>query len=235
MGVGVGGTTGDDCFTPDTIVSMSDGTTKRIVDVQLGEYVFNYNKTSLNKVMFIEIVFDTHWKTLFTPSNEFPPFATDNHPLYINETLSALDPDDSYRMYPWLGKMNKIDATKIIPATGNKVYNLWVDGDNTYIVNGFGTVSGIGDGGFIRHLVEDGLLSYDDAMDLLNRLTPSGIADTLILHGAYLANIGLGKLHNKTLNKFLVKIRSKTGKRRPIISIALKLIGFIASIKGWKK
>jgi len=225
---------GGDCFTPDTVILMSDGTKKRIVDVQIGEYIFNYNKTSLNKVMFIEIVLDTHWKLLFTPTNEYPPFATDNHPLYINGELAAFDPEESFRMYPWLGKMNKIDAAKTIPATGNKVYNLWVDGDNTYTVNGFGTTSGIGDGGFIRHIVEDGLLSYDDAMDVLNKLTPAGACDTQILHGAYLANLGLGKLHNKTLNKLLVRIRSKTDKPRPIISIVLRLTGYIASIK-WRK
>ena len=231
---GAGGGGGGDCFTPDTIVSMSDGTKKRIVDVQIGEYVFNYNKTSLNKVMFIESLLDTHWKSLFTPTNEHPPFVTNNHPLYINGKLAALDPDDSYRMYPWLGKMNKIDATKIIPATGNTVYNLWVDGDGTYTVNGFGTNSIIGDGGFIRHIVEDGLLSHQEAMDVLSKLTPAGNADTTMLHGAYLANLGLGKLHNKTLNKLLVKIRSNTDKPRPVISIVLKLTGFIASIK-WRK
>jgi len=231
---GGGGGGGGDCFTPDTLVLMSDGTKKRIVDVHIGEYVFNYNKTILNKVMFIESLLDTHWKSLFTPTDEYPPFVTNNHPLYINGKLAALDPDDSYRMYPWLGKMNKIDATKIIPATGNTVYNLWVDGDNTYTVNGFGTTSGIGDGGFIRHIVEDGLLSYQEAMDVLSKLTPSGTTDTQMLHGAYLANLRLGKLHNKTLNKFLVRIRSKTGNPRPIISIVLRLIGFIASLK-WKK
>lgn len=229
-----GGGGGGDCFTTETKVLMSDGTTKRIIDVQVGEYVFNYNKTSLNKVMFIEIVLDTHWKLLFTPTNEYPPFATDNHPLYINGELAAFNPEESYRMYPWLGKLNKIDAAKVIPATGNMVYNLWVDGDNTYIVNGFGTTSGVGDGGFIRHIVEDGLLSHQEAMDVLTKLTPTGNTDIQMLHGAYLANIGLGKLHNKTLNKFLVKIRSKTGNPRPIIAIALKLIGFIASIK-WRK
>lgn len=231
---GGGGGGGGECFTPETKVSMSDGTTKRIIDVQVGEYVFNYNKTSLNKVMFIESILDTHSKSLFTPTNEHPPFATDNHPLYINGELAAFDPEESYRMYPWLGKMNKIDAAKVIPATGNPVYNLWVDGDNTYIVNGFGTTSGVGDGGFIRHIVEDGLLSHQEAMDVLTKLTPTGLADTQILHGAYLANIGLGKLHNKTLNKFLVKIRSKTSNRRPIISIVLKLIGLVASIR-WRK
>ena len=137
-------------------------------------------------------------------------------------------------MYPWLGKMNKIDAAEIIPATGKIVYNLWVDGDSAYTVNGFGTTSAIGDGGFLRHLVEDELLSHREAMDVLTKLTPSDTTDTVILYGAYLANIGLGKLHNKTLNKFLVKIRSKTSKRRPIISIVLKLIGLVASIK-WRK
>ena len=234
MAGGGGGGGGGDCFTSDTVILMSDGTTKLISNVQIGEYVFNYNKTSVNKVTFIESVLDTHWKSLFTPTDKFPPFVTNNHPLYINDTLSALDPDESYRMYPWMGKMDKIDAAEIIPATGKIVYNLWVDGDGTYTVNGFGTSCVLGDGGFLRHLVEDGLLSHREAMDVLTKLTPSDTTDTNILHGAYLANIGLGKLHNKTLNKFLVNIRSKTSNRRPIIAIVLKLIGLVASIR-WRK
>jgi hypothetical protein len=227
-GVGVGG--GGDCFTSDSIVSMADGTEKKIIDVQLGEYVFNHDKTSSNKVVFIEKMQSSRWGFLYTPTDKFEPFATINHPLYINGVLSSVDPDS--KIYPWLGKMEKLHATKVVKSDKNSsVYNLWLEGDSTYIINGFGTTSIAGDGGFIRKAFEQKLLSYDEASELFNDLCEFSSTRKNFLQGFYILGQIIGKLNSKYINKFLIsRLKNRTKNPRLGIYVVVSTVGFINKI-----
>jgi len=228
-GVGVGVGTGT-CFTDKSMVTMSDSSFKRICDVQVGDYVFNHNKTSINRVKLVEKVQDTYWGELYTPTDKYAPFATTNHPLYINGVLSAVNPDECFKMYPWLGKTAKLEPTQVIETTGAYVYNLWLDGDGTYIINGYGTTSIFGDGGLFRQLVDQELLSAEEAITMLHGFASnmdSHITPSLMYGGRIVIGL-IEKLNSRTVYQFILKRRISKGKPRLPVILLIKLIGSIA-------
>ena len=82
-----------------------------------------------------------------------------------------------------------------------KKHNLWVDGDGTYIVNGFGVHSIMFDGGFLRKAYERAALTYPQVIELLDSYGVSAMSlrdfsgkGLDIRHGAYLLNKFVGKL-----------------------------------------
>lgn len=189
-----------ECFTPGTQVLMADGKTKNIEDVQIGDKVYNFDRSAVNTVMYLEKAVDSLWLELYSPSPEFEPFATVNHPLYVNGQLSAVDPDNHYDLYPWLGRANKLTPSKVIPAQGQTVYNLWVSGDHTYVVNGYGTTSIINDGAFLRQAAENNYITYDQSMQILHDHANNGRALRI---GSYYINELLGWLDFKPLSKVI--------------------------------
>jgi hypothetical protein len=223
-----GGSGGGLCFIPETIVETLNGK-KKIVDIMIGDKVWNKNRTELNTVKFIEKTLDTEFISLYTPSKDFEPFATINHPLYVDGKLSVVEPEVIQDFYPWLGKMEKINPIKVIPAEGKLVYNLWTDGDGTYTVNGYGTTSIIGDGGVLRLSVERNMIEPEVASNLLNKFTESG---KNTVYGAYLINDWFGKLDIKLVNMLLV--RAFKDNTNPItqksVMALFKLVGKIACI-----
>jgi hypothetical protein len=223
-----GGGGGGFCFTPETIVETLNGK-KKIVDIKIGDKVWNKNRTELNTVTFIEKTLDTQFISLYTPSKDFEPFATINHPLYIDGKLSAVEPKMTEEFYPWLGKMNKIDPVKVIPAEGKMVYNLWTDGDGTYTVNGYGTTSIIGNGGVLRLCVERNDITSDVASELIVKFTEAGKNTT---YGAYLSNNLFGKLDIKLANMLLLRaFKDDTNPITQKMVLGLfKLVGKIACI-----
>ena len=224
---GGGGGGGGDCFTPDTIVTMKDGTTKKIYEVVVGDIVSNYNNTSFNKVTYIETLNATHHESLYTPSKEFEPFATCNHPLYIEGKLSALDPVKTEQFYPWLGKTEPLNAFKEVATKDQLVYNLWVDGDGTYVVNGYGTTSIIGNGGWVKNAVKQGLINHVQAMTLMGELSQPGLS-----YGSYVVNKLAGKMDVKLFNKVLANILIKPASnlvRKTLIG-SLKVINKVLTV-----
>ena len=204
------------CFTKDSKVSMADGTTKPICEVQVGDLVFNYDKTSINRVTYIEKTNDLAFGQLYSVTKDEEPFATVNHPLYINGKLSAVYPDKTYELYPWLGKLETLIPDRIISATGQEVYNLLTDGDGTYIVNGYGTTTIQGDGGWGRLLVEQGITTPERLSEVLIECATESKE---VSYGAYICNKALGKLNFKPLNRFAGKImdsKENTRSRRAI-------------------
>ena len=234
-GGGGGGGLGD-CFTPDTQVLMLDGTTKSIVDVQVGDHVYNYDRTSCNRVTFIEIADGSQWGSLFSPTTEYPPFATVNHPIYIDGVLSAVDPEKLNKVYPWLGKLAKLDTYSIAPAPEGNVYNLWVTGDGTYTVNGYGTTAGVGDGGLFRILFESGMASAETTNRLFAKFTYPDNGATFVI-GAHWVSRWIGKSKNgMNIVKWLMKLDN--GKPREIrlgVKIFCRILGFIAVNTKWRK
>jgi hypothetical protein len=186
------------CFTGETLVTMSDGTTKQIRDVKIGDLVYNYNQTKINCVLFVEKQVDKSFGFLYSPDQQNEPFATANHPLYINGRLSSLAPEQIYNSYPWLGRTELIETTNTLPANGSTVYNLWTDGDHTFTVNGYGTTTVVADGGVLRLMTEQGLISSDRASGLL--VSFDGLGKHTV-YGLYALSQVLGKADIKLVNK----------------------------------
>ena len=194
------------CFIASSLISMSDGTKKRINEIQIGDFVFSKDKTKLNKVRFVEIVNAKKYKQLYSPSNAVEPFATLDHPIYINDELTSVDPKLTYKMYPWLDKTKKMETYVIDDNTENFVYNLWVDGDGTYVVNDYGTTSIIFDGGMLCDQIESNQFTVDEVQKLYSEYTSRG---NFLLHGAYVLNYLIGNLKCKSLNYIISRIGKK--------------------------
>lgn len=215
------------CFTGDSLISMADGTFKPIKDVQVGDLVFNRHKSASNRVTFVEKTTDDRFGYLYSISADEEPFITVNHPMYIDDVLSSVYPERTYNAYPWLGMTQQLIPDRMIPATGQDVYNLWVTGDGTFIVNGYGTTSIMGDGGWARLLAEQGISTPARVSEVLQEFASSGKESS---YGAFLCNKLLGKLDIKFLNRTLGKVmdsREDTIARRAIKHV-FKLVGKVA-------
>ena len=219
------------CFTGETLVTMSDGTTKQIRDVKIGDLVYNYNQTKINCVLFVEKQVDKSFGFLYSPDQQNEPFATANHPLYINGRLSSLAPEQIYNSYPWLGRTELIETTNTLPANGSTVYNLWTDGDHTFTVNGYGTTTVVADGGVLRLMVEQGLISSDRASGLL--VSFDGLGKHTV-YGLYALSQVLGKADIKLVNKLTAWVfadDSRPVAQKMFYTIARAVGGAICLIK----
>jgi hypothetical protein len=230
---GGGGGGGGSCFTADTLVAMADGTTKNIADVEIGDLVYNYNCTKINRVLFVEKAMDSDLGFLYSPDQRHQPFATFNHPLYINGKLSTTDPEYMYHLYPWFGHTELITTYNTSPPIGIMTYNLWTDGDHTYVVNGYGTTSIVGDGGLLRLMVEQGLMSYERASEVLISFVGMG---KHIGYGLYVLNQLSGKLNIKPVNQLSAWVfndDSRVVAKKIFFGIA-KVVGVVACLFGPK-
>lgn len=192
------------CFTEDTEVTMEDGSIKQISEVQVGDRVYNFDKTAINEVKHLEVVVNKELVGMYSPDKEHAPFATINHPLYINGVLSSVLPKATYDAYPWLGKTAQAPVARSGPMQpGVLMYNLWVDGDGTYIVNGYGTTSIIGDGGALGLGIEYNAINRERVTELFDEFISEGPETAF---GGYLFNKYLGKIKFKPLIKLVVTL-----------------------------
>ena len=215
-------TGGCDCFSANTLISMADGAHKKICDIQIGEQVLGING-SINKVTFIEKVPDSSWGYLYTPNPKFKPFITINHPIYINNQLTAVDPESVQNMYPWLGPIKQLKDFDIVPATGDLVYNLWLTGDGTYTANGYNTHSIMHTGDFLSLAFKHGWLTQLQVSNILIYFTNKG---NHIQYGAYLINKALVYIKPQVLLKpIALSLIKETGLARLAIVKIGKLLG----------
>ena len=217
------------CFTADTLVTLADGTNKKISEVKIGDRVFNHNHTQINQVLFVEHAMDTSFEFLYSPDNTHAPFATANHPLYINGQLSSLDPEKTFNSYPWLGHTELIKTTNLVQASGATVYNLWTDGDHTFTVNGYGTTSMVGDGGVLRLLVEQGLITDRRASDLL--ISFDGLGKNTV-HGLYVLSQLFGVLDIKIFNRLIAGVFADDSKpkARQVFYAVARAVGSVVGM-----
>ena len=216
-----------ECFTADTLVDMADGTTKRIIDVQEGEQVYNHDRSAVNTVTFTEYDTDDTYRALYSPTPEYAPFATVNHPLIIDGEMYAVYPETNYQMYPWLGKNKLLTPDKLIPASGQRVYSLWVDGDHTFRVNGYGTHSIFGDGGGLLEGYRKQFLTKDEVLAIRRLFIENG---NNAVYGGYLYNTFLGWMNINVINKINAKV-FKVGASPMVQQVSmslLKLLGIVA-------
>lgn len=213
---------GCDCFSANTLISMADGTNKKICDVQVGEKVLGVSG-SINTVTFIEKVLDSAWGYLYSPDPKYKPFITVNHPIYTNGKLSGINPQSIQDMYPWLGSIEKLEVFDIVPATGSLVYNLWVTGDGTYTANGYGTHSILYAGGFLSVAFKRGWLTQTQVTDILIYFTNKG-AHTQ--YGAYLINKVLKYIKPEILLKpIATSLVKETGVAKGIVASTGRILG----------
>jgi hypothetical protein len=201
---GGGGGGGGGCFTGETLVSMWDGSNKRIDEIRPGDLVQSGMYSKPSKVLFVEKLPDNIlWNTLYSPSENHTPFATPNHMLFVNKEWVAHDID----IYDWMPKLKRVQNPITTQPKGDFVYNLWLEGgDGTYFVNGYLTHSILYDGGFMRLAWEKGFLSHEQIMGLLHEFTIQG---KKMIYGSYLINKIVGKINQKHWIKFISHIMKK--------------------------
>ena len=222
-----GGGGGIPCFTSDARVLMWPATPNRgdlierpISEIKVGDYVINKDRTSNNKVTFIE----KHQPNskdpdLYSPRENIPPFARINHPLFVDGEWVAVDVD----LYPWLEKQRPLRNANIEETGDRKLYNIWLSGDGTYNVNGFGTHSIMFDGGFMKNCFAQKLLTHDEVMILMKKYTYD---KTNLVKGAFLLNKLFGKINLKLLNRLWIYCLNgdDMSKRKRIIHKMMKLL-----------
>ena len=198
--------------------------TKPISEVLVGDYVMNKDKTEANKVVFVE-KFTNKEKKLYSPTSDNKPFATTNHMLYKDGKWVVVDKD----LYPWLDDCELVSDPVIEPTGDREIYNLWVTGDGSYIVNGYGPHSIMFDGGFMKNAHDQGLLGYDDVLNLMNEFTED---KSDLLYGSFLVNRLLGKVNVRLLNKLWVNIlcAEDSTKRKKLAHLVMRIIQKIRRI-----
>jgi subtilase family serine protease len=201
------------CFTGNTMVVVNGGIEKRIDEIKIGDYVVNKDRKALNRVWYVEEGLDTDFHQLYSPDDR-EPFITINHPIYIDNKLTTPNPESNYEIYPWLGMNERLDPTKIVNATGQKVYNLYVDGDETFIVNGYGTHSIMGPAKPLTGVMNRGLITNND----VKYIHDSFLVNNNRGYGGYLLLKILEKINCPPVDNFLAKIHKDS--KYPILQKA---------------
>lgn len=187
-------------------MTLSDGTRTRIDHVKVGDQVLSADGKRANTVMFVERIAGTRWPHLYSPdSTRFKPFATINHPLVLDGELVSPQPNNVRSNYPWMKRVGKLEGASYDRTTRDAVYNLWLTGDGTYQVNGYGTHCIAGTGGLLRRLHDTGDMSYDDVLKAAH----------------YFATVPIDRrLGAKRLNDWLENIPlSETGRARMAVRL----------------
>jgi hypothetical protein len=187
-----------------------------------------------NTVTFIERVDWNEDYVLYSPVKDIEPFATRNHPIMVDGDWMTIDPDYTDRNHPWLDAKQLNNAYRKADK-GVVVYNLWVDGDHTYQVNGYGTESLIGDGGVVRNGLSHGVITMDDFVSIANGAKNSSFITN---YGMHLGNRIMAKFSSSEWYTRWI-LDSVMGKRkdyviRPLIYI-FGVIGTAVQPKMWKQ
>lgn len=200
---------------------------KPISEIVVGEYVSNINKTESNEVVFIEKygknVSSQDW--IYSPNPDIEPFATVNHMLKSGDEWVAVKPD----LYPWLDVCQKLENSLVKELKNKEVYNLWVSGDGTYRVNGYGTHSIMFDGGFMRNAYDQKIIKYSDVYKLMHEFTGPKFK---ILHGSFLVNRIFGKINFPIANKLFAYILLANDQtlRKKLVLILMKVLTKIGGL-----
>jgi hypothetical protein len=219
-----GGSSNDSgCFIDSTLVTDAEGKDKAIVDFKIGDKVMSADGKSVNTVKYIEKVSWDDSFVIYSPDSKHKPFITQNHPIIVNDEWVSADLDYTQRNQPWIDA-KEIESPVVKRGKGITVYNLWVDGDNTYTVNGYGTETLLGDGGVARQALEFGNMDMEDFKAIVNS---SKDASAETSYGMHLLNKWLSVINNKTYNKFIID--SVLGKRKgTLVKSAISLVGNVA-------
>ena len=139
------------CFVAGTLITMADGSYKRIEDVALGEVVLGKDGTHNTVLEFLRPTLGETGATLMA-FNGGTPFMASDHPVWIrNEGWKSYDPTMTYEKYGIIVSQYKVgDVIETEDQTGfaidsieeynnqnltQIIYNIKVTGNNTYVAN----------------------------------------------------------------------------------------------------
>ena len=147
-GGGSGGGVGDffgNCFTPNTLVTMADGTEKTISSIKKGEKV----KSEKGESTVLDIQIHEGNFNVYS-FNGGKPFVTEEHPFKTIDGWRAINPFTTFEKHQIASDVlniddiiYKIDGKEIIKTiekgkiTYKKVYNLVLDNEHVYYANGY--------------------------------------------------------------------------------------------------
>lgn len=136
------------CFLGEVAVTMADGSTKRIDQLEVGDRV--QGKNGVNRVTATR---DRATGEALYSFNDGEPFVTAGHPFWTDGGWKAIDPSKTPKEKHGvpIGKLEigdvllRPDGTRYTlhairrhqPADRNRVYNPSMDGDHTYYADGF--------------------------------------------------------------------------------------------------
>ena len=128
----------------------------------------------------------------------------------------------------WLD-VEKLENCDIVANEEDYVYNLWVEGDGTYRVNGYGTTSILGNGGALTNGFVHGVLTEDDVN---NTVADMVNASQTTLYGSYLINKFFGMFDTTLVTKPLAYFACapRNTLRRSIFSGVSSVVGQIAKV-----
>ncbi len=195
------------CFSGETPIELADGTTKPIKDIAIGDLVMNHDRTMINKVRMIQISDSKGFaNTLWSPDPEIKPFATLNHPVYINGKLSAAAPEVAMNYQPWIGEVIKAEDAKISKTENQKVYNIYPDGDATFRVYHWGAPS-LSDGDTTTfRMYEQGVITFEEVQELLNGIiSESEKYGPNVIYGGVILDRAMRKINSDLLMKYAIK------------------------------
>ena len=150
-GCGAGGGGCCCCFVAGTMITMADGSYKRIEDVELGEVVLGKDSTHNTVLEFLRPTLGETGATLMA-FNGAEPFMASDHPVWIrNEGWKSYDPAMTFDKYGITVSQYEVGNTietedytgfliESIEEYNNQdqtqtIYNLKVTGNNTYVAN----------------------------------------------------------------------------------------------------
>jgi hypothetical protein len=213
---------GGGCFTGETLVTMANGKKKAISEIVVGDLVKGTTKDAFNEVLYVESLENNMWN-LYSPNETFIPFATINHPFYINGVLTLPKELMGKINYSWLGNIQyeAFGNVQELNKSRCRVYNLWLDGDGTYLVNGLPTTSILLDTKFLRNIIKYEHVTHDQCMEIINAVQ----SDINLLNGSYAVSRILGKLNLRFIDRTVACTFNDGKISKKILFGFLKIVG----------
>jgi len=216
---------GGGCFTGETNITMFDGTHKKISDIIPGDLVMS-RSGSYSEVLYVESLENSMWN-LYSPEDTIAPFATINHPFYIDGQLTLPKELIGLIDYTWLGPISYTSFNNVQELNKSRVcvYNLWLDehGDGSYFVNDLPTTSILLNTKFLRNIIKYDYATHDQCMNIIN----TAQTDIRLLNGSYEVSRVLGKLDSRIIDKVVADILNNGKVSKKILFGFLKFVGSI--------
>jgi hypothetical protein len=156
-----GGGGGGGCFLPHTLITMADGTTKRISQIRSGDYILEALTNKPTRVLGVKTRAHDVTKWVFALHDDEMPYITEEHPWYNDDdelcAISTLCTEQA----PWLGDVHIVDITNKIKLSQDViVYNLMLETGESHYANGI-RVNNIVKTGGAWALVYKGLMDIE--------------------------------------------------------------------------
>lgn len=221
-----GAGSGGECFRVGTLISMADGTFKNIEDVIVGDMVLSADGKAVNTVKYVEhsLTQGTAYQTFYAPKG-IKPFATENHPIVVNNQWVSSNAELSQKLYPWI-EIEQLMDFDTEPTYNQIVWNLWVSGDHTYQVNGFGTNSLVDDGGWLRISVEQGYMTREQITEVTLAVSKSSSS---VAYGALILSNLVAGINRPWLTKYVADMMLSKKSRIPM-DLAMITVGSLAMV-----